>query len=90
MDHHFNNLFVPGCLLILDESLVHTYGKINFKVRIMTKLAPYGIKVYVVTDVETYYVIKFIVFQGMIQYIFQPLIQKIKKKYGWLNTFVDH
>ena len=36
----------------------------DFKVRIVTKLAHYGIKIYIVMDSENYYVLKYIVFTG--------------------------
>eukprot|EP01006_Ploeotia_vitrea_P057568 TRINITY_DN68190_c3_g3_i2.p1 TRINITY_DN68190_c3_g3~~TRINITY_DN68190_c3_g3_i2.p1 ORF type:complete len:622 (-),score=233.75 TRINITY_DN68190_c3_g3_i2:462-2219(-) len=49
-------LFEPGRHLSLDESLVRAFGRISFKVRVVTKSARYGIKLYVLTDAETSYV----------------------------------
>ena len=48
----------------LYESLVHAFGWMKFKVRIITNSARYGINIYVVADVEIAYVIKSIVYTG--------------------------
>jgi hypothetical protein len=58
-------LFSPGeeCLS-LDETLIRAFGRIKFKVRIISKSARYGIKIYVVTDARTSYVLQVIVYTG--------------------------
>ena len=55
---------MPGVFLVLDESHVHAFGQIKFNIRIITKLAQCGIKIYVVTDEEISHVIKSIVCTG--------------------------
>lgn len=60
----FKQLFVPGQALSLDESLIRAFGRIKFKVRIMSKSARYGIKLYVVTDAVTAYILDVIVYIG--------------------------
>ena len=59
-----NKLFNPGECLSLDETLIRSFGRIKFKVRIVSKSARYGIKIYVVTDARTSYVLKVIVYTG--------------------------
>jgi Transposase IS4 len=50
--------------LSLDETHVKAFGRIKFKVRITTKAAQYGIKLYVIADAATAYVLKVIVYTG--------------------------
>ena len=38
-ENHFNCFFLPGRCLILDKSLIHTFGRMEFKVRII-KIGP--------------------------------------------------
>ena len=64
MVHYFNHLFVPGYFLSPYESHVREFGQMKFKVRIIKKLARYGIKIYVEADAETASVIKSIVSTG--------------------------
>lgn len=59
-----NKLFNPGECLSLDETLIRSFGRIKFRVRIISKSARYGIKIYVVTDAKTSYVLKVIVYTG--------------------------
>eukprot|EP00007_Cunea_sp_BSH-02190019_P002906 CAMPEP_0174229214 /NCGR_PEP_ID=MMETSP0417-20130205/249_1 /TAXON_ID=242541 /ORGANISM="Mayorella sp, Strain BSH-02190019" /LENGTH=918 /DNA_ID=CAMNT_0015306737 /DNA_START=70 /DNA_END=2826 /DNA_ORIENTATION=- len=42
-------LYAPGQQLSLDETLVRAFGRIGFKVRVISKAARYGIKLYVIT-----------------------------------------
>lgn len=46
----------------LDESLVRSFGRIKFKVRIVTKAARYGIKIFVLADADTSYVLRVLVY----------------------------
>jgi hypothetical protein len=61
---HSNKLFNLGECLSLDESLIRCFGQIKFKVWIVLISASYGIKIFVVTDAHTSYVLKFIVYTG--------------------------
>lgn len=63
LERRYTALFEPGQQLSLDETLIRAFGRIKFKVRIITKLARYGIKLYVITDAETAYVLCVIVSQ---------------------------
>ena len=64
MHERYAKLYVPGRNLSLDEILIQTFGCIKFKVRIITKSAWYGIKLFVITDAETAFVLKVIVYTG--------------------------
>ena len=68
LEVRYNNAFVPGYALILDESLIRCFGRLKFKVRIITKSARYGIKVYVLADAKTAYVLKVIFYTGKFTY----------------------
>ncbi len=65
---NYDRLFVPGQTLSLDESLIRAFGRIKFKVRIITKAARYGIKLYVLTDAETSFVLRIIIYTGKSTY----------------------
>jgi hypothetical protein len=64
LEHRYDKLFIPGQQLSLDESLIRAFGRIKFKVRIISKSARYGVKVYVLTDAATAFVLKVIVYTG--------------------------
>ena len=64
LEERYKRLFVPGRNLSLDETLIRAFGRIKFKVRIITKSARYGIKLYVITDAVTAFVLKVIVYTG--------------------------
>ena len=68
LESRYQKLFVPGQQLSLDESLIRAFGRMKFKVRIITKAARYGIKVYVLTDAVTAFVLKVIVYTGVTTY----------------------
>jgi DNA polymerase III subunit epsilon len=68
LETRFTSSFIPGQYLSLDESLVRAFGRIKFKVRIVTKSARYGIKMYVLTDATTAFVLKVIVYTGAYTY----------------------
>ena len=61
LEERYKKLFIPGRNLNLNETLIRAFGRIKFKVRIITKSARYGIKLYVITDAETALVLKIIV-----------------------------
>jgi hypothetical protein len=52
----------------LDERLVQAFGRIKFKVQTITKSARYGIKLYVLTNAMTAFVLKVIVYNGAATY----------------------
>jgi Transposase IS4 len=68
LEERFKKLFVPGKNLSLDETFLRAFGRIKFKVRIVTKSARYGIKLYVVTDAETAFVLRIIIYTGKSTY----------------------
>jgi DNA polymerase III epsilon subunit-like protein len=68
LEDRFLKLFEPGQQLSLDETLIRAFGRIKFKVRLITKAARYGIKLYVVTDAVTAFVLKVIIYTGTSTY----------------------
>ena len=68
LQEKYSKLFVPGQQLSLDETLVRAFGRMKFKVRIVSKAARYGIKIYVITDAETAFVLKVIIYTGKATY----------------------
>ena len=64
----FERLFVPGRQLSLDETLIRLFGRIKFKVRIISKAARYGIKIYVLTDALTAFVLKVLIYTDKSMY----------------------
>jgi Transposase IS4 len=44
LEERYIRLSTPGQQLDLDETLIRAFGRINFKVRIVTKAAQYGTK----------------------------------------------
>ena len=68
MEERFDKLYVPGQNLSLDETLIRAFGRIKFKVRIISKAARYGIKLYVITCALTAFVLKVIIYTGRTTY----------------------
>ena len=68
LQQRFHWLFIPGQQLSLDETLIRTFGRIKFKVRIISKSARYGIKIYVLTDAATAFVVRIIIYTGKFTY----------------------
>ena len=68
LQERFTKLYEPGQRLSLDESLIRAFGRIKFKVRIITKSARYGIKVFVITDAKTAYVLNVKFYTGKTTY----------------------
>jgi hypothetical protein len=62
LENRYLKLFVPGQQLSLDETLIQAFGRIKFKVRIETKAARYGIKIYVITDAATAFVLWVVIY----------------------------
>jgi Transposase IS4 len=68
LEKRWSAIFVPHQQLSLDETLVRAFGRMKFKVRIISKAARYGIKLYVVTDACTSFVLGVIVYTGKYTY----------------------
>ncbi|CAJ1968104.1 unnamed protein product [Cylindrotheca closterium] len=60
----FRDLYEPKQQLSLDESLIRAFGRIGFKVRVVTKAARYGIKLYVLTESTSGYVLNVEMYTG--------------------------
>jgi Transposase IS4 len=78
LQERYEKLYIPGRYLSLDETLVRAFGRIKFKVCIITKSARYGIKLYVVTDAETAFVLYTIIYTGTYTY-FENENENMKK-----------
>lgn len=65
----FKSQFYPFQNLVIDESMVLFKGRLLFKQYIKTKRHRFGIKLYVLCDCETGYVLDFIVYIGKDNYI---------------------
>jgi hypothetical protein len=57
LKERYTHLFTPGQQLSLDETLIYAFGRMKFKVQIVTKAEKYGIKIYVITDAVTAFVL---------------------------------
>ena len=68
LEKRWSTIFIPGQQLSLDETLLRAFGRMKFKVRIISKAARYGIKLYVVTDAVTSFVLGIIVYTGKFTY----------------------
>ena len=64
LEKRFERLFLPLQQLSLDETLIRSFGRVKFKVRIVTKAARYGIKVYVLADAATSFVLRVLFYTG--------------------------
>ncbi len=61
---NFRQNFIPFENLCIDESMVSFRGRVAFRQFIRTKRHRFGIKLFVLSDVETNYVLDFIVYVG--------------------------
>jgi hypothetical protein len=78
LEDRYNRLFIPGQQLSLDETLIRAFGRIKFKVRIVTKAARYGIKIFVITDAVTAFVLKVVIYTGKTTYAETDAQEKMK------------
>jgi hypothetical protein len=78
LEDRYNQLFIPGQQLSLDETSICAFGRIKFKVCIVTKAARFGIKLYVITNAVTAFVLKVVIYTGKSTYISSD--QQEKKK----------
>lgn len=78
LENRYTRLFVPGQQLSLDETLIRAFGRIKFKVRIVTKAARYGIKLYVITDAVTAFVLRVVIYTGKSTYTTTDDQEKMK------------
>jgi hypothetical protein len=89
LEDRYQRLFVPGQQLSLDETLIRAFGRIKFKVRIVTKAARYGIKIYVITDAATAFVLRVLIYTGKTTYYADPEAQAAKKTVQVVNRLVE-
>jgi hypothetical protein len=68
LEDRYKRLFFPGQQLSLDKTLLRAFGRIKFKVCIVSKAARYGIKIYVITDARTGYVLRVLTYTGKSTY----------------------
>lgn len=62
--NNFRSAMVPFQNLVIDESLVLWKGRLSFKQFIRTKRHRFGIKFFILCDVETDYILDFIIYTG--------------------------
>jgi hypothetical protein len=79
LETRYNACYISSQKFFLDESLIGAFGRIKFKVRIIRKSARYGIKLYVLTDAMTAFVLKVIVYIGASTYYNSDVEDKKKK-----------
>jgi hypothetical protein len=79
LEDRYNRLSIPGQQLSLDETLIWAFGRVKFKVCIVTKAARYGIKLYVVTNAVIAFVLKVVIYTGKSTY-YKSNDQQEKKK----------
>jgi DNA polymerase III epsilon subunit-like protein len=89
LEDRYMRLFVPGQQLSLDETLILAFGRIKFKVRIVTKAARYGIKIYVITDAATAFVLRVLIYTGKSTYYADSEAQAEKKTVQVVNRLVE-
>jgi hypothetical protein len=90
LENKYLKLFIPGQKLSLGETLIQAFGRIKFKVRIVTKAARYGIKIYVITDAATAFVIRVVIYTGKTTYYSNPdSLQDGLKTVQVVNCLVD-
>ena len=89
LEDRYRRLFVPGQQLSLDETLIRAFGRIKFKVRIVTKAARYGIKIYVITDAATAFVLRVLIYTGKSTYYAEPEAQVEKKTVQVVNRLIE-
>ena len=78
LEKRYERLFHPFQQLSLDETLIRSFGRMKFKVRIVTKAARYGIKVYVITDAATSFVLRVLIYTGKYTY-YESVDESMKK-----------
>jgi hypothetical protein len=71
----------------LDETLIQAFGRIKFKV--LTKVARYGIKLYVITDAVTAYILKVVIYTGKSTYYATSKQQERKKTVQVVKQLVE-
>ena len=82
------SFFVPDQQLSLDETLLRAFGWMKFKVRIILKAARYGIKLYVVMNSRTSYVLKVLVYTGKYTY-HDNTLESLKKTVQVVQQLVE-
>ena len=64
LENAFQNVYVPGKNLSIDEGLIKFNGRLSFKQYMPKKPNKFGIKVWMLADSETYFVPRFQVYSG--------------------------
>ena len=64
LEKAFQNVYVPGKNLSIDEGLIKFNGRLSFKQYMPKKPNKFGIKVWMLADSETYFVPRFQVYSG--------------------------
>ena len=64
LENRCREIYEPSRNFSVDETLLRAYGRISFKVRVITKSARYGIKMYVCTDSVDEYVLSTSMYTG--------------------------
>jgi len=65
---NFKDAMIPFSNLAIDESLLLWKGRLSFKQYIKSKRHRFGIKLYVICDCETDFILNFIVYTGATEY----------------------
>jgi hypothetical protein len=89
LEDQYNQLFIPGQQLSLGKTLIWAFGRIKFKVHIVTKAARYGIKLYVITDAVTAFVLKVVIYMGKTTYSATTKQQDKKKTVQVVEQLVE-
>jgi Transposase IS4 len=84
----YKRLLIPGQYLSLDKTLIRAFGRIKFKVHIITKSARYSIKLYVVMDAVTAFLLKVIIYTGKQTYLQQD--EDLMKTFQIVKNIVRH
>ena len=71
----FSLIFSPYQDLCIDESLVHWKGRLSFKQYIPSKRHRFGIKIFVICDVKTGYILNYIVYIHCVRTLNSRMLQ---------------
>jgi Transposase IS4 len=82
LEERYRKLFVPGQQLSLDETLIRAFGRIKFKVRIVTKAAR-------LTDAATAFVLRVVFYTGKATYYAEADTAVAKKAVQVVNRLVE-
>jgi Transposase IS4 len=89
LEERYRKLFVPGQQLSLDKTLIRAFGRIKFKVHFVTNAARYRIKIYVITDAATAFVLRVVFYTGKSTYYAEVDAVVAKKTVQVVNRLVE-